>query len=185
MTKDIVAEYEERMKKTIEALKREYGTLRAGRASISLLDKIMVNYYGTMTPINQVAKIAIPEPRMIVIQPWEKKLLHEIEKAIMKSELGLSPNSDGVAVRLNIPPLTQDRRKELTKTVSKKAEESKVSLRNLRREANDMFKKMEKAKEITEDDLKKGQDDMQKLVDKYTKQIDSIKTTKEKEIMEV
>lgn len=185
MTKDIVAEYEERMKKTIEALKREYGTLRAGRASISLLDKIMVNYYGTMTPINQVAKIAIPEPRMIVIQPWEKKLLHEIEKAIMKSELGLSPNSDGVAVRLNIPPLTQDRRKELTKTVSKKAEESKVSLRNLRREANDTFKKMEKAKEITEDDLKKGQDDMQKLVDKYTKQIDSIKTTKEKEIMEV
>lgn len=185
MTKEIIKSNEERMQKSIDALKREYGALRAGRATPSLLDKVMVDYYGTPTPVNQVAKISVPEPRMITIQPWEKPMLHEIEKAIMKSDLGLSPNSDGTAIRLSIPQLTQERRAELVKSVNKKAEEAKVSLRNIRRDANDAIKKLEKAKEITEDESKKAQDDMQKLIDKYVKNIDATKAIKEKEIMEV
>jgi len=145
----------------------------------------MVDYYGSPTPVNQVAKVTVPEARMIIIQPWEKSILHDIEKAIMKSDLGLSPNSDGTAIRLAIPQLTQERRQELVKTVGKKAEETKVALRNVRRDANDAIKKMEKAKEITEDESKKGQEDMQKLVDKYIKMVDTAKTAKEKEVMEV
>lgn len=185
MIKEIFASHEDRMKKSLEALKREYASLRAGRATPALLDKIMVDYYGTPTTITQVANISVPEPRMILIQPWEKTLLHDIEKSIMKSDLGLNPNSDGTAIRLSIPPLTQDRRAELVKSVNKKAEETKVAVRNIRRDANDAVKKLEKSKEVTEDDAKKAQDDMQKLVDKYVKDIDSIKTVKEKEIMEV
>ena len=173
------------MKKSIEALKREYSTLRAGRATPALLDKIMVDYYNAPTPLNQVANISVPEPRMILIQPWEKTMLHEIEKAIMKSDLGLNPNSDGTAIRLSIPQLTQDRRAELVKSVNKKSEETKIAVRNIRRDANDVFKKMEKAKEVTEDEAKKAQDDMQKLVDKYIKEVDSVRAVKEKEIMEV
>ena len=173
------------MKKSLEALKHEYGSLRAGRATPSLLDKVMVDYYGTPTPVNQVAKVSVPEPRMIMIQPWEKSLLHDIEKAIMKSDLGLSPNSDGTAIRLAIPQLTQERRQEIVKTVGKKAEEAKVAMRNVRRDGNDAIKKLEKAKEITEDESKKGQEDMQKLVDKYIKLIDTTKAAKEKEVMEV
>jgi len=185
MIQDILNEHEERMKKSIEALKREFASLRAGRATPSLLDKVMVDYYGTPTPVNQVAKVAVPEPRMILIQPWEKPMLHEIEKALMKSDLGLTPNSDGAAIRLTIPQLTQERREELKKSVNKKAEDAKVALRNLRRDANDAIKKLEKAKEITEDQSKKGQDDIQKLVDKYVKMVDTSKAAKEKEIMEV
>ena len=185
MTKDILSSQEERMKKSLEALKRDFGSMRAGRATPSLLDKVMVDYYGTPTPVNQVAKVSVPEPRMITIQPWEKTLLHDIEKAIMKSDLGLSPNSDGTTIRLAIPQLTQERRQELVKTVGKKAEETKVAVRNLRRDGNDAIKKLEKAKEITEDDSKKGQEDMQKLVDKYIKLIDAAKASKEKEVMEV
>ena len=185
MVKDILSSHEDRMKKCIEALKHEYASLRAGRATPALLDKVMVDYYGTPTPVNQVAKVSVPEPRMIVIQPWEKTVLHDIEKAIMKSELGLTPNSDGTAIRLSIPQLTQERRAELGKSINKKAEESKVAVRNLRRDANDAMKKGEKSKEITEDDAKKGQEDMQKIVDKYIKMIDTIKAAKEKEIMEV
>ena len=173
------------MKKSIEALKREFASLRAGRATPALLDKVMVEYYGTPTPVNQLANISVPEPRMIMIQPWEKTILHDIEKAIMKSDLGLNPNSDGTAIRLTIPQLTQDRRTELVKSVNKKAEETKVAIRNLRRDANEAIKKLEKSKEVTEDEAKKGQDDMQKLVDKYIKAVDAAKAVKEKEIMEV
>ena len=185
MVKDILSSHEDRMKKCIEALKHEYASLRAGRATPALLDKVMVDYYGTPTPVNQVAKVSVPEPRMIVIQPWEKTILHDIEKAIMKSDLGLNPNSDGTAIRLTIPQLTQDRRAELVKSVNKKAEETKIAIRNLRRDANEAVKKLEKNKEVTEDEAKKAQDDMQKLVDKYIKSVDAAKAIKEKEIMEV
>ena len=185
MVKEIIANNEERLEKSIAALKREFGSLRAGSATPSLLDKVMVDYYGTPTPVNQVAKVSVPEPRMIMITPWEKSLMHDIEKAIMKSDLGLSPNSDGTAIRLSIPQLTQERRQELVKTVGKKAEEAKVAIRNIRRDGNDAIKKLEKAKEITEDDSKKGQESVQKLVDKYIKTVDTLREAKEKEIMEV
>ena len=185
MVNDIIASHEERMQKSIEALKREFGSLRAGRATPSLLDKVMVEYYGTPTPVNQIANVSVPEPRMIIIQPYEKSILHDIEVAIMKSELGLSPNSDGTAIRLSIPALTQERRQELVKTVNKKAEEAKVAIRNLRRDGNDADKKLEKAKEITEDESKKGQEKIQKLVDKYIKLVDTTRDAKEKEVMEV
>ena len=185
MIQEILASHEDSMKKTMESLRREFASLRAGRATPSLLDKVTVDYYGTPTPVSQVAKISVPEPRMILIQPWEKSLLHELEKAIMKSDLGLNPNSDGTAIRLSIPQLTQERRTELVKSVNKKAEEAKVALRNVRRDANEKFKKMEKAKEITEDEVKKAQDDVQKLIDKYVKSVDTAKESKEKEIMEV
>ena len=185
MVNDIIASHEERMQKSIEALKRESGSLRAGRATPSLLDKVMVEYYGTPTPVNQIANVSVPEPRMIIFQPYEKSILHDIEVAIMKSELGLSPNSDGTAIRLSIPALTQERRQELVKTVNKKAEEVKVAIRNLRRDGNDAVKKLEKAKEITEDESKKGQEKIQKLVDKYIKLVDTTRDAKEKEVMEV
>ena len=185
MIKGIVSSNEERINKSIEAMKREFASLRAGRATPSLLDKVMVDYYGTPTPVNQVAKVTVPEARMIVIQPWEKSVLHDIEKAIMKSDLGLSPNSDGTAIRLAIPQLTQERRQELVKTLNKKAEEAKVAIRNIRRDANDAIKKLEKAKEITEDESKKAQESFQKTVDKYIKTVDELRGIKEKEIMEV
>ena len=185
MIKDILASHEERMQKSIEVLKREFGSLRAGRATPALLDKVMVDYYGSPTPVNQIAKVAVPEPRMILIQPYEKSMLHEIEVAIMKSELGQSPNSDGTAIRLAIPALTQERRQEIVKQVNKKAEEAKVAIRNVRRDGNDAVKKLEKAKEITEDESKRGQESVQKLVDKYIKLVDTTKEAKEKEVMEV
>ena len=146
---------------------------------------MLVDYYGAPTPVNQIAKVSVPEPRMILIQPWEKTILHDIEVAIMKSDLGLNPNSDGTAIRLTIPQLTQERRKELVKAVNKKAEEAKVALRNIRRDGNDAVKKIEKSKEITEDEAKRGQDSMQKLVDKYIKLVDAAREAKEKEILEV
>jgi ribosome recycling factor len=183
--KEIYAGHEEKMQKALDALRKEYATLRAGRATTSLLDKIAVDYYGTPTPVNQVANISVPEPRMIVIQPWEKNMLSAIEKAIMKSDLGLSPNSDGTVIRLNIPQLTQQRRTELVKVVHKKSEEARVAIRNLRRDANEAVKKAEKDKTISEDEAKKGQDDMQKLTDKYIKEVDKVMAAKEKEIMEV
>ncbi len=185
MIKDILASHEERMQKSIEALKREFASLRAGRATPSLLDKVMVDYYGAPTPVNQIAKVAVPEPRMIMIQPYEKSILHDIEVAIMKSDLGLSPNSDGTAIRLAIPALTQERRQEIVKQVNKKSEEAKVAIRNVRRDGNDEIKKLEKAKEITEDDSKRGQESIQKLVDKYIKLVDEAKAIKEQEVMEV
>ena len=185
MVKEVLDAQEERMKKTLDGLKKEYGTLRAGRAAPSLLDKVTVDYYGTPTPVNQLANVTVPEPRMIMIKPWDKKSLKDIEKAIMKSDLGLMPNSDGSVIRLAIPQLTQERRKELVKVVSKKAEEAKVAMRNIRRDGNEAIKKLEKNKQITEDDRKEGQEDMQKLLDKYIKLVDSTKAGKEKEVMEV
>ena len=185
MTKEVLDAQEERKKKTLEGLKKEYGTLRAGRAAPSLLDKVTVDYYGTPTPVNQLANVTVPEPRMIMIKPWDKKSLKDIEKAIMKSDLGLMPNSDGSVIRLAIPQLTQERRKELVKVVSKKAEEAKVAMRNIRRDGNEAIKKLEKNKQITEDDRKEAQEDIQKLLDKYIKLVDGTKATKEKEVMEV
>ncbi len=185
MIKEIYAIHEEKMKKALDALRREFSTLRAGRATPALLDKIMVDYYGTPTPISQVANISVPEPRMITIQAWEKTMIAQIEKSILKSDLGITPNSDGVIIRLNIPQLTQQRRTELVKVVHKKAEENRIVIRNVRRDANDAIKKLEKEKSISEDEAKKAQDDMQKLTDKFIKEVDSIMSSKEKEIMEV
>ncbi len=185
MTTDIINSAEDKLKKTLEGLKKDYGTLRAGRATPSLLDKVMVDYYGTPTPVNQMANVTIPEPRIIMIKPYDKGSLKEIEKAIQKSDLGLTPNSDGIAIRLTIPQPTQERRKELVKVVGKKAEETKVAMRNVRRDANEAIKKLEKDKQITEDDRKDAQDKMQKLLDKYIKLVDGTKATKEKEVMEV
>ena len=185
MNNEILSTHEESMKKSIEAYKHELSSLRAGRATPSLLDRVMVDYYGAPTPVNQIAKVTVPEPRMILIQPWEGSILHDIEVAIMKSDLGLNPNSAGTAIRLSIPALTQERRQELVKAVSKKAEEAKVALRNVRRDGNDAIKKQEKAKEITEDESKRLQDKMQKLIDKYVKLVDELKDKKDKEVMEV
>jgi len=183
--KDISENHEAKMQKTIETLRKEYSTLRAGRANPSLLDRVMVDYYGTPTPVKQVAAIAAPEPRIITIKPFEKNMLVQIEKAIQKSDLGLNPNNDGAIVRLSIPQLTNERRVELCKVVSKKAEENKVAIRNLRRDANESVKKLEKDKTITEDEVKKAQENIQKLTDKYIKEIDMVMAAKEREIMEV
>lgn len=183
--KEIYVSHEERMQKALDALRKDLTTLRAGRATPALLDKITVDYYGTPTPVNQVANITVPEPRMITIQPWEKTMVGPIEKAIMKSDLGLTPNSDGAVIRLSIPQLTQQRRTELVKMIHKKAEESRVAIRNLRRDANEAAKKMEKDKLASTDEIKKAQEDVQKLTDKYIKEVDRIMAAKEKEIMEV
>lgn len=183
--KDIYASHEDKMKKALEVMRKEYASLRAGRATPALLDKVTVDYYGTPTPINQVANIGVPEPRLITIQPWEKPMLATIEKAILKSDLGLTPNNDGSVIRLSIPQLTQQRRTELVKVVHKKAEECRVAVRNLRRDGNEAIKKLEKDRVVSEDEAKKGQDDIQKLTDKYIKDIDHVMAAKEKEIMEV
>ena len=183
--KNLLTQNEEKMDKTIEALKRDLASIRTGRASTTLLDRISVDYYGTPTPIKQVANVSAPEPRLITIIPWERKMLGDIERAILKSDLGLNPNNDGTMIRLEIPQLTEERRKELSKKVSKDAEDSKVVIRNIRRDANDAIKKMEKKKEITEDDSKEAQENIQKLTDKKIKLIDEIKAKKENEVMEV
>ena len=183
--KDVHDSHEGRMKKTLDVLRKDYATLRAGRATPALLEKVSVDYYGTQTPVNQVANISVPEPRMIVIQSWEKSMLAAIEKAILKSDLGLIPTNDGSVIRLSIPQLTQQRRNELVKVVHKKAEETKVAIRNLRRDAIDAVKKLVKDKVISEDEAKKAQESMQKLTDKYTNEVDVAMNAKEKEIMEV
>ncbi|MBF0708444.1 MULTISPECIES: ribosome recycling factor [Bacillales] len=185
MTKEILKNAEERMQNGISSLKRELATLRAGRANASLLDKIQVDYYGAPTPVNQLAGISVPEARMLLIQPYDKTSIGEIEKAILKSDLGLTPSNDGNVIRLTIPALTEERRKDLVKLVKKYAEEGKVVLRNIRRDANDELKKQEKDGDITEDELRRGNDDVQKLTDKYVAEADSVATDKEKEIMEV
>ena len=185
MTKDVIKSAEDRLGKTLDGLKKDYGTLRAGRAAPSLLDKVLVDYYGTSTPVNQIANVTVPEPRMIMIKPYDRNSLKDIERAIQKSDLGLTPNNDGTTIRLQIPQPTQERRKELVKVVSKKAEEAKVAMRNIRRDANESIKKLEKGKQITEDDRKYAQEEMQKLLDKYIKLVDGAKATKEKEVMEV
>lgn len=176
---------QQQMDKTIEALKHEFATIRAGRANAQMLDKIRVDYYGTPTPINQVGSISVPEPRTLMINPWDKSAMKEIEKAIRNSDLGFNPTNDGDVIRISVPALTEERRKELCKQAKKVAEEFKVRLRNERRDANDKLKKLEKEGEITEDDLKKAQDNVQKMTDKYTKEIEALLDIKEKDIMAV
>lgn len=176
---------QEKMDKALQALRNELTNIRTGRATPSLLDQVKVDYYGAPTPVTQVANVSVPEPRMIVIQPWDRSLLKTIEKAIMTSDLGLNPNNDGTVIRLNLPLLTEEHRKELVKVVNKKGEASRVEIRNIRRDFNDAVKKQVKAKEITEDDAKDATDFSQKLTDKYTKKIDDVLAQKEKEVMSV
>jgi ribosome recycling factor len=185
MIDEIFEDLKERMAKSVEALQREYSRLRTGRASVSLLDGIRVSYYDTPTPLNQMASLAVPEPRLIVIQPWDKTALGDIEKAILKSELGLTPMNDGKVIRITIPPLTEERRKELVKVARKMAEDNKVSIRNIRRDANELLKDLKKEKEITEDDLYRSQEDVQKVTDQFISQVDEVCTAKEKEILEI
>ncbi len=185
MVDEIFEDLKERMAKSVEALKREYSRLRTGRASVSLLDGIRVSYYDTPTPLNQMASLAVPEPRLIVVQPWDKTALGDIEKAILKSELGLTPMNDGKVIRIAIPSLTEERRKELVKVVRKMAEENKVAIRNIRRDANEMLKDLKKEKEITEDDLYRSQEEVQKITDQFISQVDEVCTAKEKEILEI
>ena len=175
----------ERMEKSIGAFKEKLSEIRAGRANPAILNKVKIDYYGTPTPINQVAGVSVPEARLIVIQPWDVSVLKDIEKAILASDIGLNPNNDGKVIRLAFPELTEERRKELAKRVHKVAEEFKVRLRNERRDANDALKKMEKDGELTEDELKKAQDEVQKITDKFIKEVDQVATAKEKDIMEV
>lgn len=174
-----------KMKKVIELLRLELTKMRTGRASISILDDVRVNYYGNPSPLNQVATLNTPDPRLITIQPWEANLIPEIEKAIMKSGIGLTPTSDGKIVRLPIPPLTEDRRKELVKFIKKHGEEGKVAVRNVRRDANDHLKKLEKEEHVSEDEVEKALHDVQKMTDDSIKEIDDVVVKKEKEVMTV
>lgn len=179
------AEFEAKMEKAISFLLEEFGTIRAGKASAAVLDKISVEYYGSQTPINQVGNISVPEPRMLVIQPWDASMVKEIEKAILKSELGITPTNDGKSIRLVFPALTEERRRELVKMVGKKAEEAKVVIRGIRRDAIESYKKMQKNSEITEDDLKTAEKEIQDLTDKFVKKVDEEAKKKEKEIIEI
>ena len=177
--------YQDKMDKTMEVLLADYGTIRAGRANPHVLDRLRIDYYGTPTPIQQVGNVTVPEARMIVIQPWEKSLLKEIEKAILVSDLGINPTNDGNVIRLVFPELTEERRKDLAKDVKKKGEGAKVAVRNIRRDAMDSIKKMEKAGDISEDDLKQGEEKIQKITDKMIEKVDKAIETKTKEIMTV
>ena len=185
MLQDVINTAKEKMKKSCEVYEREMMSLRAGRANPQLLDRIMVDYYGTPTPINQIGNIASPEPRLLVIAPWEAKMIPQVEKAIQKSDLGLNPSNDGKLIRLVFPELNEERRKDLTKVASKGAEETKVAIRSIRRDAIEQIKKLKKNSEITEDDQRDAEEDMQKLTDKAVKEVDEIYAKKEKEIMEV
>ncbi len=176
---------ETRMEKAISALQNDLAAIRAGRANPAILDKVTVEYYGVQTPIQQVGTISVPEARTIIIQPWDASILGEVEKAILKSDVGITPNNDGKSIRLNFPPLTEERRKELVKGISKRGEECKVAIRGVRRDAIEGFKKQKKDGEITEDDLKELETKIQKLTDKFVANVDSIISSKEKEIMEV
>ncbi len=176
---------EERMKKTISVYKENLSEIRAGRANPAILNKVTVDYYGTATPINQVAGVSVPEARLIVIQPWDMSVLKEIERAILASDIGITPNNDGKVIRLNFPELNEERRKELVKEIKKMGEEAKVAVRCVRRDGIDEFKKMQKDSVITEDDLKQAEDQIQKLTDKYVEEIDKVTDEKEKEIMTI
>lgn len=184
MISKVLKDAEERMQKGVDALRREYASIRAGRANPSILDKVMIDYYGTPTPINQLANISAPEPRLLVIQAWDKSVLPTIEKAILKSDLGLNPSSDGTVIRLIIPQLTAERRLELVKKVKKEAEEARVAVRNVRRDVNDKLKKL-KNQEVSEDEIKRAQEEVQKITDKFIKEIDRVMETKESELTEV
>ena len=185
MAHKALAHAEEQMQKTLTRMKGDLGTLRTGRASTSILENIRVEYYGSQTPLNQMAAMGTPEPRVLEIRPWDKGAMAEIERAIQKSDLGLTPNNDGSVIRLQIPALSEERRKDLIKVVRKMAEEYRVSLRNERRDAVEALKKAEKAKELTEDDRKTGEQDIQKLTDSYIKRVDDMLAAKERDILEV
>nr|WP_297212745.1 ribosome recycling factor [Thermodesulfovibrio sp.] len=175
----------EKMTHAVEVFKKDLSTFRTGRASLSILDNIKVDYYGSMVPLNQVATLGIPEPRMITIQPWEQRMIGEIEKAIMKSDLGLTPINDGKTIKINIPPLTEERRKQLVKVVKKRAEEARVAIRNIRRDIIEEIKKAEKDKKLSEDESRRAQDEIQKITNSFIEKIDQLLEQKEKEIMEV
>ena len=185
MIADIVQDAERRMTKAVEAAQQDYSTIRTGRANPALLERVTVDYYGTSMPVNQLATISVPEPRLLVIAPWDKNAIPLIEKAITKSDLGLTPTSDGTVIRLTIPHLTEERRKELIKLLHKKAEEHRVAIRNIRRDANEELKRLEKSGEAAEDEVRRAQEQIQKLTDKYIEQIDKLTQAKEAELMEV
>ncbi len=182
---ELLKSTEEKMNKTLAALERDFKAVRAGRANVSVLDRVTVDYYGVPTPIQQMAAVSVPEARTLVIQPWDASTLKEIEKAILTSDIGINPQNDGTKIRLNFPPLTEERRKEIVKDVKKTAEDSKVAIRNLRRDALDKLKALKKDNKITEDDESNGEKKIQNLTDKFCKEIDSLASDKEKEIMEI
>lgn len=185
MPKEIISNLEQKMAKTVNSLRKELSSIRAGKASSAVLDRLTVEYYGVATPINQVAGISVPEPKMLLISPYEKSLLKEIEKAIQASDLGLNPANDGNVIRIVFPALTEERRKELAKQVGKETENSKIAVRNIRREAMDGIKKMEKSSEITEDDLKSYSDEIQKVTDKFISELEKVSKDKQSELMSV
>ena len=182
---EIIKEYDAKMQKTVDVVVSDFASVRAGRANAGVLDRITVEYYGTETPIHQVASISTPDPRTLVIQPWDGTLLKGIEKAILVSELGINPQNDGKVIRLTFPQLTEERRKELTKQVKKYAEDAKVAMRNIRRDGMDYVKKLKKNNEITEDDQKKAEKDLQDMLDKFIKKVDEVTAAKEKELMAI
>ena len=183
--KDLKKSATDRMNGAIEALKKDFASIRTGRASLALLDGIAVDYYGTPTPLSQIATLGVPESRQITIQPWEQGLISEIEKAILRSDLGLTPGNDGKTIRINIPPLTEERRRQLVKVVRKRAEDARIAIRNVRRDTNEMLKKSEKEDHLSEDNVKKLQNETQKITDSYIKKVEEVLQHKEKEIMEV
>jgi len=185
MTKDVTKNMSSHMDKTVDALRKEYQKVRTGRASTGLLDELRVDYYGTSTAINQLATLAVPEPRTITLQPWEAKIIPAIEKAILNANLGLTPSNDGRVIRLNLPPLTEERRKEIVKQLRKMAEDAKVAVRNVRRDTIDELKKLEKDKKITEDELKRAEKEVQDVTNGHVAKIDEVLAHKEKEVMEV
>lgn len=184
-TDDLFSDAERRMQKAVEALKQDLAAIRTGRASSSLVDRIQVDYYGTPTPINQVASISVPDARQVVIQPWERKLLPDIEKAIQKSDLGINPNNDGQVIRLNVPPMSEERRRDMAKVLHKKLDEHKVAVRNVRRDVQDKLRDREKKKEVSEDELKRSVDRLQKLTDRFIDEMEKVGKSKEQELMEV
>lgn len=185
MPQSILKDMEERMSKAIHTLKKDLATLRTGRATPAILDKVVVDYYGTPTPISQLANINAPEPRLLLIQPWDKTALKDIDKAIQQSDIGLTPSNDGQVIRIVVPPLTEERRKDLVKVAGKDGEETKVAIRNIRRDANEDIKKLEKAGSISEDESRRHQESIQKATDKYIAEVDKVVKDKEKDIMEV
>ena len=185
MIKDVIANMNVHMDKSIESLRKEYQRVRTGRASTSLLDEVKVDFYGSISPLNQVATLSVPEARTITIQPWDPKMIQPIEKAIMNANLGLTPANDGKVIRLNLPPLTEERRKDIVKQLKRDAEDAKVALRNIRRDAIDALKKLEKDKQFSEDDLKRAEKEVQVLTNSHVAKIDEVQLHKEKEVMEV
>ena len=185
MTQGVLNDAKIHMQKAVDATRREFGAIRTGRASPALLERITVEYYGVQTPVNQVATITVPEPRLLVVQPWDKSMIKEVERALLKSELGLTPSTDGTVIRLPIPALTEERRRELVKVVRKHGEEGRVAIRNIRRDHKDKLEQLEKGGKISEDDSRRAVDELQKLTDRYIKEIETLLSTKEAEIMEV